>query len=29
MAEKKLHDRARDRIPVKYYSLRTEQTYRH
>ncbi len=29
MAEKKLLDRARDRIRVKHYSLRTEQTYLH
>ncbi|MBX2997609.1 MAG: integron integrase [Caldilineaceae bacterium] len=27
MAEKKLLDRARDRIRVKHYSIRTEQTY--
>lgn len=29
MAEKKLLDRARDRIRVKQYSIRTEQTYLH
>lgn len=29
MAEKKLLDRARDRIRVKHYSIRTEQTYLH